>query len=665
MWLVLATVLMAQESTEKKQEKEKEVVVVATRSESDVLDVAAGVTVVTREQIEKSGASNIVDVLRTVPGFFAQGPNPHGADALLDLRGYNNGAGNGQRTLVLVDGRRTNSPTSGGTDWATIPLRNVERIEVVRGGAAALYGDPALAGVINIITRREKKEETRWRALAEGGSWNTAHGAAEVSGKCDDLEYRLFGGAQHTDGWRENSGYDAVDLTADLEYPLGEGLRLALKIGVHDDERRRPGTLTPADLAAVGRAGTVNPNDHADSANAYGDVFFTWEGGDFGVVTAQLSFLDGESDAHDEFGGGDFFDTEDDYKQIALHLKDVLDVDLLGLAWKLTVGTDLVHESSDALSDSVFFGSAAGTENEYVRRLVGLFGHVEVRPLEALVLSGSLRWDRALLDLDRAVSGAAFSPAVQKQKAFSQVSPAFGATYHALDELSIYASYGRPFKYPTRDELVGFSASDPELQPERAHSFETGVRLWSPRWGSAGLGYYWMNVKNEIYFNPSSGFFGTNFNFERVSHRGIEAEVRLTPLEPETPVGLEIFGVYTYTDAVIKSSGLDGKRYPVTPPHQGLLGSTITYSDVYLTLLGRFVGSRYQISDTSNTAPKLGKYALMDTKVSVRWGKALASLAVYNVFDREYFESGGLGFAGTAFNPGAERSVLISLEADF
>jgi outer membrane receptor for Fe3+-dicitrate len=79
------------------------------------------------------------------------------------------GGGNGQRTLVLVDGRRTNGVVSGATDWASIPLDDIERIEVVRGPAATLYGDPALAGAINIITRKGKGDH-KWRTRIAAGS---------------------------------------------------------------------------------------------------------------------------------------------------------------------------------------------------------------------------------------------------------------------------------------------------------------------------------------------------------------------------------------------------------------------------------------------------------------------------------------------------------------
>jgi len=143
---------------EKRPTNDQEVVITAERRATDVMDVPAGVTVVTGGQIRESGATNLVEVVERQTGFFAQGQVKGAYDRILDLRGYNNGSGNGQRTLVLVDGRKTNGVTTSSTDWATIPLDNIERVEIVRGPAAAIYGDTALAGVINIIKKQGAKD---------------------------------------------------------------------------------------------------------------------------------------------------------------------------------------------------------------------------------------------------------------------------------------------------------------------------------------------------------------------------------------------------------------------------------------------------------------------------------------------------------------------------
>ncbi|MBI2931451.1 MAG: TonB-dependent receptor [Planctomycetes bacterium] len=646
MWLVLAALLLPQEERQEPvPPQETEVIIVGTRRESEARDVPSSVTVITREQIQTSGAASIIDVLQMSPGFFSQGQSQGAHDALADLRGYNNGAGNGQRTLVLVDGRRTNSPVSNATDWGAIALDNIERIEIVRGPAAALYGDPALAGVINIITRRGKRDTFRASLRGAEGSFDTWRIAVGADGGTRDALFNVFVSGEHTDGWRQNSDYDATNFAGQVEIDVASRWTLILKMGMHDDERRRPGTLTKAQMETLGRDGTATPDDFGERTEASFDAALVYTGDELGEFTIQSTALRGASEGFFNLSFGAFA-TDDEFEQAALYVKHVVSI----APWKLTTGMDLVYDQADATAD--FFGV---TETDYRRRLAGAYEHVEVRPFEAMVLAGSLRWDRALLDVDRDAPPGVFS--FDRTRAFDQFSPAFGVTYSVFEEVSLYGGYGRPFKYPTRDELNGFSAADPQLQPERSHSYEIGARLQAPGWVHASAGYYRMDVRDEIYFDPTTF---TNLNFDEVRHQGVEGEFRLTPL-----AALELFGTYTYTRAVIRSAPLEGKKYPVTPAHLGTAGGTVRAGGAFLTLSGRVVGRRFLISDTLNEEERLASYGVMDAKLGYRWGKTLVALSVFNLLDREYEESGGVTAAGPAFNPGPERSFLVSFDTEF
>ena len=130
-----------------------QVTATATRAERDVLDVAGNVTVLDREAIEKSGARDVPELLRRESGLFVTNDigNPEGYR--VEARGFNNGGGNGSALLVLMDGRRLNEADSSFIDWSLVHLDRVERIEIVRGPASALYGDNAMGGVIQIFTR--------------------------------------------------------------------------------------------------------------------------------------------------------------------------------------------------------------------------------------------------------------------------------------------------------------------------------------------------------------------------------------------------------------------------------------------------------------------------------------------------------------------------------
>ena len=127
------------------------VVVTGTRTHQSIERVPANVTVIDEEGIRNSNAKTVVDLLRYEEGIVVRDVLGTGKTAQVDLRGF--GETGPYNTLVLVDGRRVNEIDLSGVDWTQIPLEQIERIEIVRGTGTVLYGDNAVGGVINIITK--------------------------------------------------------------------------------------------------------------------------------------------------------------------------------------------------------------------------------------------------------------------------------------------------------------------------------------------------------------------------------------------------------------------------------------------------------------------------------------------------------------------------------
>ncbi len=655
MWIVLVCVQEA--AAEKTRPQEKEVIVTASRRESDVLDVPSGVTVVTAKQIQESGATNLVEVVQRQPGFFAQGQNKGAYDQIVDIRGYNNGGGNGQRTVVLVDGLKTNAVVGAFTDWATIPVDNIERIEIVRGPAAALYGDGALAGVVNIITKKGSKEPAGTAGVS-GGTWSTYRAFGNVAGGSGDATYDVFASTEGTGGWRQHSLFRGDDVTGRLDFPVNASLRGFLKVGHHNDRRQQPGTLDATQIATLGRnAADPSRIGDTDVQEDYVDAGLTQKLDDFGEASL---FLDHSYRNHNlfsrQFGGV----LADDQSQITmLQLKHVISPKPLSGKATFTTGVDVSYETAAGES-----GAPLGPpdESDYRRRLIGLYEGVEVHPVDPLTVSGGFRYDRALLTLDKRVSPVSFAFDVDDQRAFDELSPYAGLTWRLLEPLSAYVSWGRTFRLPTRDEMVGFLVTSPGLAEERAMLYEAGLRLWSAAWGSAGVTFYRMNVHNELFFDS---FTFNEINFDRVIHDGIETEARLTPCSC-----IELFGTWTFTKVNIErglTPSQEGKSYPVTPKYGGTAGVTAKYEGAALTVSGRYSGRRYLINDFDNVGPTLPDYLVLDARLAYTWRMLTAFVSVDNATDRKYNDSGGSGggFGPDRFSPAPERSWLFGGEVRF
>ena len=146
-----------------------DVVVSAEAAPEPSASLGAAATVIDESEIERTKASSLVDLLRTVPGLdVVQSGGPGGVTSLF-LRGTSS-----TQTLVLVDGVPLNSPYFGGTDLSAVSTANVERIEVVRGPFSALYGSEAIGGVVRIFTRRvrgrwSERDARAWLSEMRGG----------------------------------------------------------------------------------------------------------------------------------------------------------------------------------------------------------------------------------------------------------------------------------------------------------------------------------------------------------------------------------------------------------------------------------------------------------------------------------------------------------------
>lgn len=262
------------------------VVVTATRSPQPLPSVLADVSVVDRAEIERSGATGVADLLARLPGIeFARNGGP-GANTSVFVRGSES-----RFTAVYIDGMRVDSQnTSGGAQWEQIPLDQIERIEVLRGPAAAVYGSDAIGGVVQLFTRRGQGAPQPTASLSVG-SHDTAQAQVGVSGSTQAFDYSLS--ASHgrsdgfnarttatsnpdDDGWRRSSVQARVGYQFALQHRVDASL-LATNLRAQYDASR-----TNDDVARHGlRTGSLGWqgrwNDEATTRAQLGESRSTYE----------------------------------------------------------------------------------------------------------------------------------------------------------------------------------------------------------------------------------------------------------------------------------------------------------------------------------------------------------------------------------------------------
>jgi len=237
------------------------VLVSAARTEQSTLTTPASITVINRRQIESSGATHVVEVLRGQGGVQIDDIFGDGSRASIGMRGFGETAGS--NTLILVDGRRLNNPDIASPDLNSIALEDVERIELVQGSGGVLFGDQAVGGVINIITR--KPGALRHSIKLTAGSYNNVALHAMTSQALDSgINYRVSLDLRESDNYRDHNEVSYLNGFGKLGYDYDNGQVFA-ELQYIDDELNTPGTLFDNEVAADRRQ--VNPNFASDFSN--------------------------------------------------------------------------------------------------------------------------------------------------------------------------------------------------------------------------------------------------------------------------------------------------------------------------------------------------------------------------------------------------------------
>lgn len=224
----------------------EEVVVTATRDREEVRQVPANVSVITAGQIEQSGATTVVEVLKKLESIQFRDYSGNSSQAVIDMRGFGGDNPYG-KTLIMLDGRKMNRPDMSSINWLQIPLDNIERIEVVRGASSVLYGDAAIGGVINIITKKGKGKP-KFNASVVAGSYGLHNERVGVTGSTDKWTYALTGENNFNFGYRERSKLSSQGGGLDVGYDASDLLNVSLGASFNKTDYQMPGALTKAQM---------------------------------------------------------------------------------------------------------------------------------------------------------------------------------------------------------------------------------------------------------------------------------------------------------------------------------------------------------------------------------------------------------------------------------
>jgi vitamin B12 transporter len=599
----------------------EETVVTATRTATPTREIASAVTVITGEEIEKSGKSDISDVLRSVIAIDIARTGGQGQPTSVFIRGAKS-----DQTLVLIDGVEANDPisTTRSFNFANLTTDNIERIEIIRGPQSVLYGSDAMGGVINIITKKGKGKPSV-SLSAEGGSFDTSRETANLAGRTGKFNYSVsasrldtngISAASADDGNSEKDGYGNTTLSTKLGYEILKDMKLELAARY---------VKTLSDFDNKGGAGGDDPNAATDSR----ELFFKTELG--------LKLFDGFWEQKFGFAITDY-DRNTDNPVDAAHPNDIqksrfnsrlnrfnwLNVFAISDSNTLTVGFEQEEESGN--SDSFFkssFGPFTSVFDKKTQRTTAYFLQDQVRLMDALFSTLGFRVD----DYGR----------------FGKQTTWRATTAYVLDATGtkLKATYGTGFKIPSLFQRFS-SFGNESLEPEKSTGWDAGIEqsFFSGRF-SSGATYFRNNFTNLIDFDTAS------FKYKNVGEAetsGWELFLSARPFE-----SLTLTANYTRTDTKDNATGEELLRrardkFNLSAGYGFDGGGNINVSVVH-------TGSRFDNDFSSFPAKriKLDAYTVVDLSGSYKVTRRISFFGrVDNLFDEGYEEVKGYGTPGVS-----------------
>jgi iron complex outermembrane receptor protein len=644
---------------------EPSIIVTATRSEQERIYLPAAVTVISREELIASGVAHLAEALRMRGGVELSDLYGDGSRVSIGMRGF--GESSNANTLVLVDGRRLNNPDMADPDLNSVSLQDVERVEIIQGSGSILYGDQAVGGVINIITR--KPDEFTFDASVLTGSYGRQMLRAYAADAFDNgFAFRVSGESRQSDNYRKHNEVEYSNVSARLDYAYGDN-NAFLEMQSVTDEQQNPGALFRGEMEADRRqsmpefANDFNKLEHRISRAGLEQALSShWE------LLAEYTDRDSDGEFVLSFSGA-AAPAEPPNRQDR-ELKSF--TPRLAGRYDTAKGPLLITLGTDREETGYFLESPFGTQRSD-QQTRSFYGQAILPVLDAVDLALGLR--RAEVEntlVDRPLGF--FGPIdgvpddVDLDDDLSVYS--VGLAVEASDSLRHFIRYEENYRFPKVDEHTqspvvpdSLGQSGDPLATQTGESVEVGMD-WQRDGHSAALALYRLDLENEISFDPVL--------FQNVNIASTRREGVVISANRQLAAGIAIGANYSYLDTEIRAGSFAGKRVPFTA--QNTAGAHLDWRlnehwHFYTEML--YTGDRLFSGDFAAELPELKGYTVANAQLGFSDGAWRVSLRANNVADREYSGSGAavsvfpppdfIPVAVESFYPAPLRNVWLQL----
>lgn len=543
-----------------------EVLVSATRTETPYYAIGSSVSVVTSEVIKQKQLQTVVDVLRELPGLTVVQQGGPGKLTNATMRGANS-----NHTLVIIDGVKMNDPSSANNafDFSMINTKDIDRIEVVRGPQSTLYGSDAIAGLVNIITKKGDAKPG-FSFFGEGGSNSYYRGSLSATGFLDKLLYSVVASQSATNGVSssnsangnvEKDGNTNTSFSSRLDYNINSNLNAGL---IYKFQKAKT-DLDQGEKFGDDPNYTYKQEEHLIKANlAAAFLNSVWQQ-NFSVskirrFTHALDLVDA---AHSSTSS----DASTSANRFKIDWQNILKVVPNNL---ITFGVESETESATTsyLSNGPW-GPYTSLFPQQSIRTTGVYLQDQLNIKNSLFITAGLRYD------DNQKFGRIIT---------YRIAPAY---YIATTNTKIKATYGNGFKAPSLFNLFDPAFGNPELKPEKSRGWDFGFEQYI---GAQNyfLGFTYFNMNLTEMLGYDSNF--RTINIAKAKTNGFELSALA---KPNSKLSLNANYTFTETKDESEKSADFGKQLLRRPKHQiNIAANFKLIENLNLNFAVRYFGER-------------------------------------------------------------------------
>lgn len=620
--LILSSAVYAEEI---QSTKLNESVISTENFETSVRDTAANISIVTAQEIEKTGAKDLVDALKNVPGIFVKN---YAGGIKFDIRGLNSMYSD-RNALITLDGVPVTS-----TQVSNIPIETIERIEVIPGGGGILYGDKAIGGIVNIISKSAIDKKNYGTVYSHFGS-NSEHKIGFNYGT--KLTQRFITEVGYTDydsdGWRRGENFDKKEGRFKAKYLLDNG-DIEFKYN-HSDNKTYKGIAVPSYILDNDRR---NPGSLSKSKNKSNDYYLKWKQN----ISEDTEFLiygnyyENKKWLFNKTKDSFYRDGDEVRKYVKAQIKHTYLPDSYFIA-----GIDILKDEVKPYDTSSKFDASLGRyvkSGDSTKDGFGIFA-LNKYSVGKFQFTQGIRYDYADYEFywRNASLNAPDKRGTKDNAKYNDYSFELSANYLYSETGSTYLTYTRAFRTPTASEIY-YTRNSERLDPQVQDTIELGVKDFFANTYISASTFYKM-THDEIYSTIPPEFIGmVNYNIGNSERIGAE-------IYAEHYIGdLTLKSSITYLHHKVISGKYSGSEIPSVPNWKVTFGAGYDFnSNFSVGADAIYAGNTYDLDDIANERKEdTGEYFTVDVFSQYKFNNGISlTFRINNIFDEKYNEYAG------------------------